>query len=235
MSKRTHVPYRREELFGLGPQKTYRGRKLDEIAFPLGGLGTGSVSLGGWGQLRDWELRNRPAKGRTLPNAFFSVRVQEGDQEPRVRVLQGPKGGSYNLGGHTAGHDTGEGLPHFHEVSFRGEFPFATVKLKDEEFPVEAELLAFSPFIPLNDHDTSLPVAVLTYKLKNRGKQPLKVSVMGNLTNDIGEAAGRVNKARKAGGLAGLALTNTAHTGEDPQCGSLVLATPAADSWVWPS
>ena len=60
---------------------------------------------------------------------------------------------------------------------------------------------------------------------------------MGNLTNDIGEAAGRVNRARKAGGLHGLVLTNTQHDGDDPRRGSLVLATPATatGTWVWPA
>ena len=235
MPKRKSVPYRHKELFGAGPQRTHRGRQLDEIAFPLGGLGTGSISLGGWGQLRDWEVRNRPAKGRTLPNAFFSVRVQEEGKAPEVRVLQGPKGGSYNQGGHTAGHDTAEGLPHFHDVAFRGEFPFALVQLRDADFPLEADLVAFSPFIPLNDRDSSLPVAVLTYTVRNCGKRPLQVSLLGNLTNDIGEAAGRTNKARKGGGFSGLFLANSQHSGDDARCGSMVLATPAADAWVWPA
>lgn len=234
MAKNPQIPYRRKELFGQGPLPAYRGRQLDEMAFPLGGIGTGSVSLGGWGQLRDWEVRNRPAKGRTLPNAFFGVRVQEQGQAPQVKVLQGPKGGSYNKGGHSAGHDTAEGLPHFHEVSFRGQFPFAWVDLRDPDFPVRAELAAFSPFIPLNEDDSSIPVAVLTYTIRNVGKRPLSVSVFGNLTNDIGEAEGRSNKARKAKGLSGLMLSNDGSRAEDPQRGSMVLATAAEGSWIWP-
>jgi hypothetical protein len=33
------------------------------IALPVGGIGTGTVSLGGRGNLQDWEIMNRPAKG----------------------------------------------------------------------------------------------------------------------------------------------------------------------------
>ncbi len=51
---RDKLPYAEKELLKRGPQLTYRGRNLDQIAFPLGGIGTGTISLGGWGQLRDW-------------------------------------------------------------------------------------------------------------------------------------------------------------------------------------
>ena len=42
---------------------TYDADHLQRIALPLGGIGTGTVSLGGRGDLRDWEIMNRPAKG----------------------------------------------------------------------------------------------------------------------------------------------------------------------------
>ena len=45
--------------------KRYDGDHLTRIALPLGGIGTGTVSLGGRGDLRDWEIMNRPSKGYT--------------------------------------------------------------------------------------------------------------------------------------------------------------------------
>jgi uncharacterized protein (DUF608 family) len=41
--------------------KFYDTEHLAKIALPIGGIGTGTVSLGGRGDLRDWELMNRPA------------------------------------------------------------------------------------------------------------------------------------------------------------------------------
>src|SRR5512139_3597733 len=43
--------------------RVFKGRQLAMLAFPLGGVAAGSVSLGGRGQLRDWEMFNRPNKG----------------------------------------------------------------------------------------------------------------------------------------------------------------------------
>ena len=54
------IPFTDDELFAVGPQKTYTGKYLNEIAFSLGGIGTGCVSLSGREQLVDWEIFNRP-------------------------------------------------------------------------------------------------------------------------------------------------------------------------------
>lgn len=40
---------------------------------PLGGIGTGCISLGGRGNFQDWEIMNRPAKGYDACPAFFAL------------------------------------------------------------------------------------------------------------------------------------------------------------------
>ena len=60
------------------------------IALPLGGIGTGTISLGGRGNLRDWEMMNRPAKGFAPPDSFFAVYTEEPGGERRARALEGP-------------------------------------------------------------------------------------------------------------------------------------------------
>ena len=52
--------------------RCYDQGHLARIALPLGGIGTGTVSLGGRGDLRDWEVMNRPAKG-FVPGGRFSA------------------------------------------------------------------------------------------------------------------------------------------------------------------
>ena len=43
--------------------KHYDQEHTYKIALPIGGIGTGTVSLGGRGNLQDWEIMDRPAKG----------------------------------------------------------------------------------------------------------------------------------------------------------------------------
>ena len=40
--------------------RRFKGRQLQMISFPLGGVGAGSLGLGGRGQLVNWEIFNRP-------------------------------------------------------------------------------------------------------------------------------------------------------------------------------
>jgi len=44
--------------------KRYDQEHIEKIALPLGGIGTGTFSLGGRGDLRDWEIMNRDAQPR---------------------------------------------------------------------------------------------------------------------------------------------------------------------------
>lgn len=68
--------------------KHYDQNHLYHIALPLGGIGTGTVSLGGRGELRDWEIMNVPAKqystvtpGNNAP--FFAIYTKEAESRRR--------------------------------------------------------------------------------------------------------------------------------------------------------
>src|ERR1043166_2672347 len=53
--------------------RVFEGQHLAMISFPLGGVAAGSLGLGGRGQLRDWEIFNRPNKGFRPSYAFPSI------------------------------------------------------------------------------------------------------------------------------------------------------------------
>ena len=58
--------------------KTYTGQYVNEIAMPLGGIGTGTVSIGGRGDLKDWELMNRGALGFLPAFKFVAPTISNG-------------------------------------------------------------------------------------------------------------------------------------------------------------
>ncbi|MGA3238055.1 MAG: GH116 family glycosyl-hydrolase, partial [Bryobacteraceae bacterium] len=68
--------------------RVFSGRRLTAIAFPLGGVCAGCISLGGRGQLRDWEIFNRPDRGNAPSYAFPAIWAQTGNRKPVARVLE---------------------------------------------------------------------------------------------------------------------------------------------------
>ena len=140
------------------------------MAFPLGGIGTGTVSLGGRGELRDWEIFNRPAKRRILPFSFVALWARpEGDSGP-MRVVEGPLQPPFAAGTDSDGNPL-KGFRIFRRHRFTGTYPIAKVDFEDTALPVSVGLEAFTPFIPLNVDDSSLPVAILKYRVTNRAKK----------------------------------------------------------------
>ena len=114
--------------------RVFTGRHLTAIAFPLGGVAAGAISLGGRGQLRDWEIFNRPDKGNAPSYAFPAIWAQSGARKPVARVLesriQPPYEGSSGLGTKNA-----PGLVRLASATFTGEFPLARIDFADSTLP----------------------------------------------------------------------------------------------------
>jgi len=72
----------------------YTGERLKYVAFPLGGIGTGSVSLTGSGRLIDWSIRNRPAIHQFNGYTHFAIKAEQDGKLLGARVLNGPYEGS---------------------------------------------------------------------------------------------------------------------------------------------
>ena len=175
--------------------KRYDSNHLLRIAMPLGGIGTGTVSLGGRGDLRDWELSNRPAKG-FIPGGqgggwvknvgpFFAVWAQDAAGKTCARVLEGPLDPS-EFEGASGSPVRNHGLPRFRHATFAAAYPLGQVLLNDPALPFSARLQAFNPLVPADVPSSSLPVAILRYTLRNRTAAPLKAAICATLPNFIG-------------------------------------------------
>ncbi len=215
--------------------RIFTGRHLTAIAFPLGGVCAGSISLGGRGQLRDWEIFNRPDKGNAPAYAFPSIWAQAGNRKPVARVLesriQPPFTGSSGLGDRNA-----PGLTRLTSATFTGEFPLAHIDFTDSRLPVRVSLEAFSPFIPHEPDESGLPVAVLRYRVSNPGASPAKVSIAWSIENPVGRTENkdtRVNEYKNSERLRGLFMTNPELSANDPLKGSFLLsALPSAGTHI---
>jgi uncharacterized protein (DUF608 family) len=168
--------------------RSYDQDHLHRIALPTGGIGTGTISLGGRGDLRDWEIMNRPAKGfvpkRGEAGPFFVLFLEDSGRKT-TRLLEGPVEVSEFEGSH--GSETpNENLPRFRSCSFDAAYPFGRVTLSDPDLPVDIQLKAFNPLIPGDADKSGIPVAILTYSVFNRSKAKLRASICGNLPNFVG-------------------------------------------------
>lgn len=209
--------------------RRYDGRALDKVALPLGGIGTGTVSLGGRGDLRDWEVVNRPAKGFRPREAFFAVRAAAAGHEPVARLLEGPIAPWQVEGadGSTVPH---AGLPRFRTADFSTAYPLARVGLHDPALPVEIALEAFNPMIPPDTEASGLPVAVLRWRVRNTGDVALDVSVCGVLSNFVGTdgsagaTIGNRNECRDRAGVSGVHLGSDGAEVGGERTGTLALA-----------
>ncbi len=225
------IPYMSHELFDVGKPKVYKGRNRNEIAFPLGGIGTGMISLGGWGQIRDFEIFNRPAKGLMFNYTFFTLYAKKGSDPSVTRVLQGPVGGTYTGWGSGVTRADGSGLPHMRDCHFIGEFPFARIDFFDPKMPLDVSMEAFNPFIPLNDKDSSIPTAIFLFHLSNNTSEPIEAVLFANLENRAGhpEVGKGVIEFIEGKNVSGLYMTTKKHDPESIRFGSLSLATTWRD------
>ena len=151
-----------------------------QAAFPLGGIGTGNISLGARGDLRDWEIFNAPAKGTYLPNTFVTISVAPHGAPRVTRVLEGPVTGTHALS-HGYHPHTGVGLPRFAHSTLAGTYPIAELAWQDDAVPVAVSLEAFTPFVPLHPSDSGIPGAVFNYRLQNLGSVACDVALVFSL------------------------------------------------------
>jgi len=159
--------------------KIYEKRKLDQIAYPMGGFGTGMICLEGNGAISKVSLHHCP-DFYNEPNMFAAVTIK--GEKKLSRVLEGftpiPKVYGANVKGFTGSGNgmTGKnyGFPRFRNCSFTASFPFPQVQLSDERIPFSVEIEGFSPFIPGNADDSSIPAAALRYTLKNKTGEDLE-------------------------------------------------------------
>ena len=127
-------------------------RRYDEdhllrVTLPIGGIGTGTVSLGVRGNRRDGEVVNRPAKGFSPGPTFFVLRARPAGGEAVTRAIEGPLDPA-EYEGASGSPAQNHGLPRFRRASFAAAYPLGQLTLSDPAVPIGVTLQAFNPLVP---------------------------------------------------------------------------------------
>jgi non-lysosomal glucosylceramidase len=227
--------------------KHYDKDHINKIALPVGGIGTGTISLGGNGQWKDVEIMNRPGKGfygaetpKTAP--CFMVFTQDASGKKMSKALMGPIALS-DYPGAEGSFAPNHGLPRFSTATFDAAYPFGTVNLDDDEMPVSVKVKAFNPLIPANPDDSGIPIAIIRYEITNKTDQSISFAVAGSLDNFIGMdgatfmvsdfnhtqypvgAKKNRNTFKKSGGLSGIFMTSDSVDNTLDTWGTIALTT----------
>lgn len=169
----------------------YENEYLNYIAFPIGGIGAGMFCLEGTGTISHMSVRNRPAIFNQ-PCMFAAIALKGVNNG--AKILEGPvpdwkKYGLPGSGYGTSYNWSNLGLPRFEDAKFLSRFPFAYIDLFDSELPIEVRIKGWSPFIPTDADDSSLPVGAIEYSFKNSGSQTMDAVFSYNSSNFMGERA----------------------------------------------
>lgn len=235
----------------------YSDETLRHLAVPLGGIGTGNVSLGGEGGLRQWQLFNQINHRAFVPDSFFAARWSAG-QPPlsELRILQSEAALALARPGTPLVDDDlipaqqsdlvrrFGGMP---DAEAETSYPFFNIRYRDASSPLAIELEAFTPFVPLDVAASSLPVAIFTFTVRNHGSRTCDVRLAATLQNAVGWDGltpisgnrcalygGNRNQVERDQRRVAVLLTNSALPPEHPRNGQMVLAALNPDAMAVP-
>ncbi|SDU79988.1 GH116 family glycosyl hydrolase [Jiangella alkaliphila] len=170
-----------DAIAARGTATEVTGPALRRVGMPVGGACTGQVYLAGDGRAWLWDIFNAdsfryggddwqglhyadPLEFDPVFTTGFALRWSDDGDASTTRSLDG------------AG---------FGDVRFSGRYPIGHVELRDDDCPLEVDLDAFSPFVPTNVADSSLPATVFEYTLRNRSERTVSAQLLGVAENPV--------------------------------------------------
>ncbi|TKK72012.1 hypothetical protein FC093_03095 [Ilyomonas limi] len=208
----------------------YTGENLNRLAFPIGGLGAGMFALEGTGAISHMSVRNHPEIFNE-PSLFAAIALKEVTNG--VKVLEGgvpdwKMFGQRGTGNGAAG--TTYGLPRFQKAEFTTKFPFGTIQLQDADIPLKITIKGWSPFIPTDEDNSSLPVGALEYSFTNNTTKNIEAVFSFNTKNFLATEDSAVNKIGKTAN--GFVLMQEAAKDKPQTAGSFAIFTDEANTIV---
>lgn len=192
-----HVSGYPQDYSTKGFRETYHASDRVRSGIALGGLGTGYLELRKDGQFYNWTIFNNqplstgpaftfpvfPDKEVKDALQFFIVRYQEEGKDPKLKLLQ------LNNSLMEAGL---ESISYYYpwmtgvdKIEYSGRFPFVNMKFSDPEMPFDIYLEAFSPFIPHDPKNSSLPGIYFNFRIENPSAKNVNVMLIASQRNCV--------------------------------------------------
>lgn len=160
-----------KDLNARGATTVYSGSTLAAIRFPVGPLGDGGIVHDGTGQRINWQnlypADNVTSPAAPLPDTFFAVRSGSG----AVAALQTAAAGAF------------QPAP---ALTMTGEYPMGAYHFSSPVSGVDVTESFDSPMVPGDTKDSSIPVAVYTFTVKNTSTSSQTISILAAQQNAAG-------------------------------------------------
>jgi non-lysosomal glucosylceramidase len=176
---------------------------LEIIGMTVGGIACGTVYISGDGRLWVWDIFNQHHEGvvanqnAKAPAGLRTIQNRQPRERDGANFLAPPRASDHKNG--VRQHfelDDGSKTRRldgssWQNVQFTGRWPIGQVAFSNPASPIQVTLEAYSPFIPLNLADSSLPLTVMEYTLTNTGSNDREVKLVGHLHNPLGQFSQR--------------------------------------------
>jgi uncharacterized protein (DUF608 family) len=171
-----------QRLYEVGEPSKWTGDQLKFIGMPIGGLCCGQVYLGGDGRLWNWDICTTPTgwdmSGLSSGKHYANPMVPYSPLQYQVELEIGGKVWKLDSQG-------------FSDITFTNEYPRGNVRYENPDCPVSVVLQAWSPFIPLETEDSSLPLILLDYHVIEKTASVVEGKIRISLENPIGKFTNR--------------------------------------------
>ncbi|MBE6681343.1 MAG: hypothetical protein E7600_03525 [Ruminococcaceae bacterium] len=144
----------------------YKAKFEDKL--PLGGIGTGHITLG-----CDGSITSPMSDSSNL--SFFVIKAEKDGELFDARIIQSSQNEAISL-------------PCFENSTASSFFPFTELCFFDSSFPADVKMTAFSPFIPLNDTDSGIPAVSFAFEVTNKSEDRIDYSI-GLVSSNINHNA----------------------------------------------
>lgn len=159
--------------------KKHRNHCPDTGSAPVGGVGTGFIEFGRDGHLRGFTTNNNRAADEAIPQAsgaFMAVRAATRGKV-YARILQTSTGLPFEQAGM---------VPPILEpgqLGWKSLYPTVSYTLDDDKCPVKVMWHVFSPVIPYDTENSTLPLILMPVSFKNESDQYIDVAACFNWEN----------------------------------------------------